>query len=121
MREPLEEDYCCGIVQERRRLCTILLSTCFFTLLMPFARHSEHFLAIGIGCICFLFALVFIPGRWFYQSRPELVKSPSGPGLTSGGPRPRTQPPAAPAREPLTRWPPREGPLPPLPPRPPQN
>ncbi len=108
MREPLEENFRTVIVQERRRLYAILLSTGVFTLMMPFTRQTDHFLAIGLGCISFLFALVFVPGRWFYQGRLQ---------LTSDRPRPHSQPPAEPS-QPLTCWPPREGPLPPLPSRP---
>ena len=120
MRAPFELPVWTGVKQERRRLYAILLSTGVFTLMMPFVQQSDHFLAIGIGCISFLFVLVFVPGRWFFRPRPPIARNPSRPEIRSGGPRPRlrSQPPPAPIRGPLTYWPPREGPLPPLPPRP---
>ena len=119
MREPFDQSFWTELKQERRRVYTIFLAVLAFTLMMPFAQIPEHHLAIGLGCIACLIVIVFAPGRWFYRSRPELMNRPSRPELRSGGPRPRlrSQPPPSPFRGPLTRWPQREGPLPPLPPR----
>ena len=102
MREHFDQSFWTELKQERRRVFTIFLAVLAFNLMMPFAQIPEHHLAIGIGCIACLIAIVFAPGRWFYQSRPELMKRPSRPELRSGGPRPRL----------------RSQPLPPLPPLP---
>ncbi len=120
MREPFDQPFWTEFKQERRRVDAIVLAVLAFNLMMPFARSDDHFIAIGAACVACLIAIVFAPGRWFYQLRPELMKSPSRPELRSGGPRPRlrSQPPPVPIGGLLTRWPQREGPLPPLPPRP---
>ena len=87
MREPFDQSFWTELKQERRRIGTIFLAVLGFALMMPFAQIPEHHLAIGIACVACLLAIVFAPGRWFYQSRPELMKSPSRPELRSGGPR----------------------------------
>ena len=120
MREPFDQQFWTELKQEHRRIYTIFIAVFLFGLMMPFAQLPEHYLAIGIGCVTCLIVIVFAPGRWFFQARPEIVRSPSRPELRSDGPRPRlrSQPPPVPIRGPMTHWPQREGPLPPPPPRP---
>ena len=118
MCEPFDQQFWTELKQERRRIYTILLSTTGFALMMPFARQTDHFLAIGLGCISLLFVLVFVPGRWFCQARPRLDPNRCRPEFAASGPRPalRKQPPPATERLPVTHWPLRTEPLPPLPP-----